>query len=97
MKIVIAISTLFLSFMITGCGEETKSRVWWSEHIEQAKEKDIECKKSGADTDNCRNAREAVFRYDQAHAPIMKFDTDPEKDKEEWESFKKEAEKNKIN
>lgn len=80
MKIVIAISTLLLSFLMTGCGEETKSTVWWSEHIEQAKEKDSECKKSGADTDNCRNAREAVFRYDQAHAPLPKFGKDFEKE-----------------
>ncbi|MGL9751185.1 MAG: hypothetical protein ACR5LC_08140 [Symbiopectobacterium sp.] len=49
----------------------------------------MNAKKSGADTDNCRNAREAVFRYDQAHAPIMKFDTDPKKDKVEWENLKK--------
>lgn len=62
-----------LSFMLMGCGEETKSRDWWLEHIDDAKLKVEECLKSGSDTDNCKNAKEALFRHKQSNAKTPTF------------------------
>ncbi|HHQ6539539.1 TPA: EexN family lipoprotein [Serratia fonticola] len=61
------------AFMLMGCEEETKSKDWWLEHIEDAKVKVEECAKSGSDTDNCKNAKEAMFRHKQATSTIPTF------------------------
>ncbi|EAZ8023777.1 EexN family lipoprotein [Salmonella enterica] len=80
----IYIFTLFLSALIlTGC-EETKSVEWWTEHHDEAVKKEAECKKSGSDSQNCRNVKEANFRYQQLHAKEPSFK----------DYFKKQKEKN---
>lgn len=64
----IAIHTILVSlFILTGC-EDTKSVEWWTEHHEEALKKEAECKKTGSDSQNCRNVREANFRWQQLHA-----------------------------
>lgn len=66
LRIMMLVSLLALS----GCGEETKSVDWWRNHPEDALKKADECKKSGADTDNCKNVKAALFRNKQQDAPI---------------------------
>ncbi|ASK03922.1 EexN family lipoprotein (plasmid) [Citrobacter freundii] len=54
-------------FLLVGC-EETKSVEWWTEHHEAALKKEVECKKTGSDSQNCRNVKQANFEYQQLHA-----------------------------
>ncbi|MCZ8812489.1 EexN family lipoprotein [Escherichia albertii] len=69
MKTILSFLVLsMVSLFLTGCFEETKSRDWWEEHPKQAAEKVAECQKSGSDSDNCNNAKQGLFRYQQAHA-----------------------------
>ncbi|MBW4786787.1 EexN family lipoprotein [Escherichia coli] len=62
-------------FSLSGCFEETKSVDWWKEHHDESLKKEIECKKTGSDSQNCRNVKEANFRYQQLHAtpPSLKM------------------------
>ncbi|OSK15977.1 hypothetical protein EAMG_05295 [Escherichia coli M056] len=53
--------------VLTGC-EETKSVDWWFEHHDEAIKKEAECKKTGSDSQNCQNVKEANFRWKQFHA-----------------------------
>lgn len=53
-------------FLLTGC-EETKSVDWWTEHHEEALKKEAECIKTGSDSQNCRNVKQANFEYIQNH------------------------------
>lgn len=69
MKYLLVVVVLLLS----GCGEETKSVDWWRNHPEDAMQKADECKKSGADTENCKNAKAALFRNKQQDAPVPTF------------------------
>jgi hypothetical protein len=69
----IFILTGFISvFILTGC-EETKSVDWWKEHHAEAVKKEAECMKTGDDSQNCRNVKEANFRYQQLHAKEPSF------------------------
>ncbi|MFV5059297.1 EexN family lipoprotein, partial [Klebsiella pneumoniae] len=45
------ICTLLISiFILSACGEDTKSSDWWLNHPKEATEKYKECKKSGEDS-----------------------------------------------
>jgi hypothetical protein len=59
-------------FTLTGC-EETKSVEWWTEHHEDAIKKEAECHKTGSDSQNCQNVKEANFRWKQLHAVEPSF------------------------
>ncbi|EKN4845573.1 TPA: EexN family lipoprotein [Yersinia enterocolitica] len=48
-----------LAFLITGCKEETKSVDWWTNHPKETVDKYKECKKTGDDSDNCKNVKRA--------------------------------------
>lgn len=61
------LSGLVCVFILTGC-EETKSVEWWTEHHEDAIKKEAECHKTGSDSQNCRNVKQANFEYQQLHA-----------------------------
>ena len=67
MKRIIFPCVLLGAFLLAGC-DETKSVEWWKEHHEDALKKEAECKSTGSDTQNCRNVREANFRWQQLHA-----------------------------
>lgn len=58
--------------LLSGC-EDVKSADWWQEHHAEAEKKVAECKASGSDSDNCRNAKEGLFRYKQLHAVEPSF------------------------
>lgn len=60
-------------FLLSGCGEETKSIDWWRNNPTEAIQKIQECKSSGSDTDNCKNAKAAFQRNQQQDAPIPTF------------------------
>ncbi len=62
-----------LVLLLSGCGEETKSVDWWRNHPEDAMKKADECKASGADTENCKNVKAAMFRNKQQDAPVPTF------------------------
>lgn len=52
------ICTLLISiFILSACGEDTKSSDWWLNHPKEATEKYKECKKSGEDSVNCQNVK----------------------------------------
>lgn len=67
MKMIIPLITVCLPLFLTGC-EETKSVEWWTEHHEDALKKEVECKKTGSDSQNCHNVKQANFEYQQLHA-----------------------------
>ena len=76
-------------FSLSGCFEETKSVDWWKEHHDESLKKEIECKKTGSDSQNCRNVKEANFRYQQLHATPPSFkDAFKKMEKEQSEFFK---------
>ncbi|EAO8023241.1 acetyltransferase [Salmonella enterica] len=62
-----------VALLLSGCGEETKSVDWWRNHPEDAMKKADECKNSGADTENCKNVKAALFRNKQQDAPVPTF------------------------
>lgn len=81
MKKIIYLMGLCSVFLLSGC-EETKSVEWWSEHHDEAVKKEVECKKAGSDSQNCRNVKEANFRYQQSHAiepSFRKYDKELQK------------------
>ncbi|RKT89326.1 hypothetical protein BJ925_0303 [Rahnella aquatilis] len=61
-----------LALMLSGC-EDVKSSDWWKEHHVDAEKKVAECKTSGSDSDNCKNAKDGLFRYQQLNAPEPSF------------------------
>lgn len=71
-KLMFIVAMLATSFL-TGCSEEVKSRDWWESHPDEAKTKVAECKESGSDSQNCRNAKEGLFRYNQLNAEMPSF------------------------
>lgn len=74
MKKTIAILSLASIFFLSGC-EETKSVSWWKEHYQDAKAKVELCSKSGDDSENCKNATQAVHEYEQLHAKPQHFES----------------------
>ncbi|AUU37411.1 TPA: EexN family lipoprotein [Proteus mirabilis] len=64
-----AVSILFLS----ACGEEVKSVQWWQEHADEAQKKVTECSSNGNDSENCRNAKDGLFRHKQLTAKSPSF------------------------
>lgn len=67
MKNIFMLMGIFFVFTLSGC-EETKSVSWWIDHHDDALKKEAECKKSGSDSKNCQNVKEANFRWQQLHA-----------------------------
>lgn len=58
-------------FSLVGC-EETKSVDWWLEHHEESLKKKLSVR-NRSDSQNCRNVKEANFRYQQLHAKEPNF------------------------
>ncbi|EOI3591736.1 EexN family lipoprotein [Proteus mirabilis] len=69
MNKIILIALVPVLFLL-GCSEDVKSRDWWESHPDEAKTKVAECKESGSDSQNCRNAKEGLFRYNQLNAKM---------------------------
>ncbi|EMR0499923.1 EexN family lipoprotein [Citrobacter freundii] len=67
MKINTILTALIFPIFLAGC-EETKSVEWWTEHHEDALKKEVECKKTGSDSQNCHNVKQANFEYQQLHS-----------------------------
>lgn len=61
------------SFILAGCDEKPKSVDWYMEHPTELKKVFVDCKASGDDTQNCRNAKSATFRLKQRDAKIPTF------------------------
>jgi hypothetical protein len=61
------IPALGLTFLLVGC-EDVKSVDWWQAHADDATKKVAECNKSGSDSENCKNAKEGLFRFKQLKA-----------------------------
>ncbi|ENH5632603.1 EexN family lipoprotein [Salmonella enterica] len=94
MKYIAAATFIFVSsFMLSGCFEETKSVQWWEEHHDEAVKKEVECKNSGSDSQNCRNVKDANFRYQQLHAKQPNFKDAFKNMESEQEEFFKELDK----
>ncbi len=72
MKAIKSIMCLGVALVIAGC-EDVKSADWWQEHHDDAEKKVAECKSSGSDSENCKNAKEGLFRYKQLNAPSISF------------------------
>ncbi|HCO3811209.1 TPA: EexN family lipoprotein, partial [Escherichia coli] len=50
--------------------EDIKTVDWWRNHPEEAISKVEECKKSGDVSDNCKNAKTALYKNQQQDAPV---------------------------
>ncbi|HCM9655489.1 TPA: EexN family lipoprotein [Enterobacter kobei] len=61
MKSIICFLTLSILFL-SGCDEQPKSTEWYKDHPKEMNEKYGECKISGNDTPDCRNAISAYKR-----------------------------------
>lgn len=59
-------------FFLQGC-DDTKSKDWYKEHVDQMKERYEQCKESGSDSQDCRNVKEAHFEWVQLHAKPLDF------------------------
>ncbi|ECE2009614.1 hypothetical protein C3A67_23135 [Salmonella enterica] len=66
-KIVFLFSMVFLA---AGCKEETKSVDWWTSHPKEAVDKYKECKKSGSDSENCKNVKRAGLIISDTYPPM---------------------------
>lgn len=64
-----ALSILFLS----ACSEDVKSVQWWQEHAEEAQKQVDECSANGNDSENCKNAKDGLFRHKQLTAKQPSF------------------------
>ncbi|EAB3660507.1 acetyltransferase [Salmonella enterica] len=60
--------------MLSGCGEDVKSVDWWGEHIAEAENKKIDCDKTGSDSQNCKNVKQALFLKSQKDADPVTFE-----------------------
>ena len=67
MKNYLSILALGIIFLLSG-SEDVKSSDWWQSHPNEAEKKVAECKSSGSDSDNCKNAKDGLFRYKQLKA-----------------------------
>lgn len=64
---------------LSGC-DETKTTEWYKEHPDEMNRVYATCKKTGDDTQNCRNAIEAHYRAQQHNAPVLDLDKAPDVD-----------------
>ena len=64
------LSLVLFSIALSGCGEDIKTVDWWRNHPEEAISKVQECKKSGDVSDNCKNAKTALYKNQQQDAPV---------------------------
>lgn len=70
MKYITLIVLSSLSFVLTGCNEETKSVEWWTNHPKETVDKYKECKKTGSDSDNCKNVKRAGLIIADTYPPM---------------------------
>ncbi|HDX6281790.1 TPA: EexN family lipoprotein [Campylobacter fetus subsp. venerealis] len=68
------VSSLSLLALLTGCGEEAKTKEYYSQHLEEAEIKVAECKKlekfNETEQVDCANANKALFlRSDRINNP----------------------------
>lgn len=61
------IYALLFSVFLFFSYEESKSTGWWMNHHDQAIKKDIECKKTGSNSQDCRNAGLALKTCSSLH------------------------------
>lgn len=54
------------AFLISACGDETKSVEYYKSNQEEAVSVNEKCIASGEDSVNCRNAKSALQRNDQS-------------------------------
>ena len=64
---------LLLTSLLSGCKEEAKSVDWYKQNPTELATVYKQCKASGEDSDNCRNAKQAHFDIQQKNAPVMQF------------------------
>lgn len=69
-KIVFLFSMVFL---VAGCKEETKSVEWWINHPKETVDKYKECKKTGSDSDNCKNVKRAGHIIADTYPPMSEI------------------------
>lgn len=69
-KTFLLITLTVSAISLTGCKEEAKTQQWYKAHPDEMNRVWKECKESGDDTQNCRNAIDAHFQVQQANAPI---------------------------
>lgn len=73
MKYIVLVFLASLSFILTGCNEDTKSVDWWTNHPKEAVDKYKECKKTGSDSDNCKNVRRAGLIIADTYPPMSEI------------------------
>ncbi|EBH5154661.1 hypothetical protein CLO73_24675 [Salmonella enterica] len=73
MKILTPVAAILVCFALIGCKEEAKTVKWYQEHPSELQRVYNDCKKTGEDSDNCRNAISANHQEQQKNAPIPKY------------------------
>lgn len=68
-----AVLAVSVCVLLAGCKEEAKSVDWYKQHQSELTKVYQDCKASGDDSDNCKNAKEAHFDIQQKDAPVTQF------------------------
>lgn len=68
-----AVVGFVFSIILTGCKEETKSVDYYMQHDEARMEKLKECHNASTDSENCRNATEAMNKLQKKNTSIPRF------------------------
>ncbi|RMR11246.1 hypothetical protein ALP90_200136 [Pseudomonas amygdali pv. ulmi] len=74
MKKIMAVLGLVGFLLVSACSEEVKTPEWYVDHPKELAPVYKECKASGNDTPNCRNAIAAQFLIQQKNAKVPTFD-----------------------
>lgn len=64
---------LVFAIILTGCKEEIKSVDYYMQHDEARMEKLKECHNAPTDSENCRNATEALNKLQKKNISIPRF------------------------
>ncbi|WP_081303782.1 EexN family lipoprotein [Campylobacter fetus] len=81
MKKIVLSSLLSLGLLafLTGCGQEAKTKEYYSQHLEEAKARVAECKKlekfNETEQIDCVNANDAIFMAPDSRVPYGKGKT----------------------
>lgn len=73
MKKAMAVFGVLGIVFLSGCSEEVKTVEWYKDHPKELAAMFADCKKTGNDTPNCRNAIAAQFQIQQKNAPMPTF------------------------
>lgn len=72
-KIILPLIAITAVALLSACKEDAKTKAWYKENPKALESVYADCKKSGEDSDNCRNAIDANHEIQQANAKVPTF------------------------